>query len=302
MSNERMYDGKPVGKLNVKDLPAAGEGTWSTVYEVSDDKVVKVFKNTEFADTFAYTLKCWHSLKTVWENGIPVPEPFEMVETEESFGIVMGRMHGGTVGAFLNQHPELVEEYAVRSAQLLKQINTTAVDDPDIKDARDPWREMVEVVDKYLTPERKKTMLDFVDRIPVRNTLVHGDFHTNNIMLEDGKFVLIDTDEMGVGHPIMDLANLYAAYIFVATEVPDYCREITGMSAEDALKYWDVFLQEYLGIHDHEEIVQASRNIRAFALIRKARGLVFTDYGDRSVVGAVLDDFFGRMETVELVP
>ena len=296
------YEGKPIRQIAVKDLPVLGEGTWSFAHEMDNDRVIKVFKESEFYDTFENAAKCYHSMVTVWKNGIPAPQPLELVQTEASFGIIMKRLHGGTVGAFVAEHPECLEEFAVRTSKLLKKIHSTRTDDPQIQDGRNAWRSMVDVVKDYLTPERREELLKFIADIPATNTFVHGDFHTNNIMIDKDEIYLIDIDEMGVGHPVMDLADLYAAYIFVATEVPDYCREITGMTAQQALKYWELFLKEYLGTDKQEEIVEASRNIRGFALLRKARGLVFTDYGDRSIVGAVLDDMFSRMPNLKLVP
>jgi aminoglycoside phosphotransferase (APT) family kinase protein len=58
-------------------------------------------------------------------------------------------------------------------------------------------------------------------RLPVvgRETLVHGDFHLGQLGRHDGRWVLIDLDDLGVGDPAWDLAR--PAGFWAAGLVPD---------------------------------------------------------------------------------
>lgn len=51
--------------------------------------------------------------------------------------------------------------------------------------------------------------------IPDRDTIVHGDAHVGNVMVQDGELILIDMADMGRGHPIFDFAALYYHYQLV---------------------------------------------------------------------------------------
>ena len=51
-------------------------------------------------------------------------------------------------------------------------------------------------------------MVDAIERIPERDTFVHGDVHSNNIMVEGGHLVLIDMGAARCGHPIFDLMSV----------------------------------------------------------------------------------------------
>jgi aminoglycoside phosphotransferase (APT) family kinase protein len=52
-----------------------------------------------------------------------------------------------------------------------------------------------------------------------RETLVHGDFHLGQLGRHDGRWVLIDVDDLGVGHPAWDLAR--PAGFWAAGLIPD---------------------------------------------------------------------------------
>lgn len=52
-----------------------------------------------------------------------------------------------------------------------------------------------------------------------RETLVHGDFHLGQLGRHDGRWVLIDVDDLGVGNPAWDLAR--PAGFWAAGLIPD---------------------------------------------------------------------------------
>ena len=52
-----------------------------------------------------------------------------------------------------------------------------------------------------------------------RERLVHGDFHLGQLGRHDGRWVLIDVDDLGVGHPAWDLAR--PAGFWAAGLIPD---------------------------------------------------------------------------------
>ena len=48
-----------------------------------------------------------------------------------------------------------------------------------------------------------KKCMKLIDKLPASNTLIHGDFHTGNVFLQNGEPLLIDMDRVSIGHPII---------------------------------------------------------------------------------------------------
>ena len=47
-----------------------------------------------------------------------------------------------------------------------------------------------------------------MDAIPESDTVVHGDFHSKNVMIRNGELVLVDMANLTTGHPLYDLGSM----------------------------------------------------------------------------------------------
>ena len=50
------------------------------------------------------------------------------------------------------------------------------------------------------------------------DTLLHGDFHTGNVFLQQGEPLLIDMDRLATGHPIIEISDLYYFYVILGED------------------------------------------------------------------------------------
>ena len=64
-------------------------------------------------------------------------------------------------------------------------------------------------------------MAALTEAIPEDDHMLHGDYHTKNIVLSGGEVLVIDMDTLSVGHPIFDLVQMYNAYIGYSEKDPD---------------------------------------------------------------------------------
>ena len=51
-----------------------------------------------------------------------------------------------------------------------------------------------------MTEEKIRRYGAYIDLIPKRNTLIHGDFHEKNILVRDGELEMIDMGDISQGH------------------------------------------------------------------------------------------------------
>ena len=69
-------------------------------------------------------------------------------------------------------------------------------------------------------------------------------------MIQQGEFILIDMDTLSVGHPIFELAALYAPYCAFNEDEPGNSERFFGIKNEDAIRLYNATLDRYFGKDD----------------------------------------------------
>ena len=105
-------------------------------------------------------------------------------------------------------------------------------------------------VANHIPEEQGKKLRAMIEAIPKQNTLLHGDYHTNNIMIQNGEPLLIDLDTLCVGHPIFELGSMYTAFLGFSALDHNVIKEFMGYDRDTAQKFWNMSLQRYLGTDD----------------------------------------------------
>ena len=93
-------------------------------------------------------------------------------------------------------------------------------------------------------------VITLIESVPKRNTLMHGDYHTNNIMVQNGEPLLIDMDTLCMGHPVFELGSMYNAFVGYSELDHQNMKDFFGYSFETAGKFWNMALKMYLGTED----------------------------------------------------
>ena len=91
---------------------------------------------------------------------------------------------------------------------------------------------------KYLTDDQYYRLKDHLEQFPKDDHVVHGDFHIKNIMQQNGENLLIDMDTLSMGHPVFELAGIYAAYIGFSCVDKNNASEFFGIKREQADDIW----------------------------------------------------------------
>ena len=93
--------------------------------------------------------------------------------------------------------------------------------------------------------EEMDQLLKLLESIPDRNTLVHGDYHPNNIMVNDGELIMIDLGDFSIGHPVFDFLATAATQANLVDLAPEYAEIHTKMKAERIRNGWSTLLDQY---------------------------------------------------------
>jgi thiamine kinase-like enzyme len=128
--------------------------------------------------------------------------------------------------------------------------------------------------------------------IPDTNTLVHGDFHTQNVFLLKDEPLLIDMDRVSMGHPIIEISDLYYFYVILGEEEPEVVEKFMGFSYELAREFFSLFLKYYLETEDEAVLKDVSDKAALICytrMIRKIRKKTAHDDADRAKIKRYLE-------------
>ena len=239
---------KGLRKVYLSGAEVIGTGYYSTVYRVDKDTIIKVFNRVSDTEQIERELKL---AKEAFILGIPTAISFDIVRVDDGkLGVRFEMLDCESLKNMVLKYPDRMPEFLDKYAALLKQMNTTECSNPAIPDMKEHYLRKLEKIKEYLPKEANEKLLKMFKAIPDRKTLIHGDCHFKNIMVQNGELLLIDMDTLSVGYPIFELAALYAPYVAFNEDEPGTSKEFFGISDEDAAALFKALMKRYLGNED----------------------------------------------------
>ena len=240
---------KAYKEIDLTDKKIIGQGGNGTVYRLDDERIVKVYRSEH---SLEYIEREQQYAKAAFVSGIPSVIAFDVVKAGDNYGVVFEAMNSDSLGHALSTEPEKRDEYLMKYVQLAKTLHTTPITDDTIETLKSLLYQRLddEFMRENLKPEEIDTLRDIIDSMKDVDTLVHGDFHPGNIMLQDGELMLIDMGEVTRGVPIYDVASVFRDLISAPKSNPDICRTSMGLEPELAVEIGTKFIAMYTGITD----------------------------------------------------
>ena len=261
----------PVSKgyrsINLDECTLLGAGGHGKVFRLNDDTIVKIYYT---GDSVEAIKREQDYARKAFVMGIPTAIPFDIVKHEDMYGLVFEMVNADIVSNYLNEHPDQLEEIAKKYAQTMKQLHTTHVAQGALAGTKELYRQRLEGLRAYMTDEEVDTLLRINDAIPESDTVVHGDFHPKNVMIQNGELVLIDMADLTTGHPLYDLGSMALSHQIPSDE---RIAAITGLKAEMVHRLWNLFLVNYLETEDPRAIEMFSRKIMVVGLMKMASAI-----------------------------
>ncbi len=252
--------------ISENGLEELGKGAEGTAYALDENKILKVYKTKDFGQ-----IEGWFRNICVVDNcGIRCAKAFELVKTENGFGIVFERLSGKNLGWTIHENPEKIDSYAVKMGKFLKTINTTIDNTGTFECVTDRMMTCLMTLEKrgLIDDKRQQEVRTFFESIERRNTLIHSDYHEGNILVDSNdELVLIDLDRVGVGHPIYDLIGNYLNHEAMLLKNPDFALKSWGLDSESIKHIKRIMLETYYGTSDKNLLTNYTEIVRdAFTL------------------------------------
>ncbi|PNT90383.1 phosphotransferase family protein [Clostridium thermosuccinogenes] len=178
-----------------------GKGMTAEVYEWGQDKVLKLFFDNVTMERVDYEASIG---KTVHEAGVPSPAVFGVIDAEDRRGIIYERIEGKTMFLHIQKEPWMVYHYAQQLARLQYEVHKCKL--KNLPAQKDKFTDRIKSSSQILG-DRLGKILDYMESLPDGNSVCHGDFHFNNIMVSGNRLVPIDWTNAYCGNPLGDVAR-----------------------------------------------------------------------------------------------
>ena len=259
---EMMTVEKAYRVVSVEGCEVIGEGANGKVYRIDRDNVVKTYKN---ADALAEIQHEREVARLALILGVPTAISYDVVRVGDSYGSVFELLNARSFSKILANEPERYDWCVSEYVKMLRKIHSIAVPEGKLPRIKEKSLRDVRIVRGVLPQELGEKLLSMTEAIPESDHMIHGDFHTKNIVLAGDEVLVIDMDTLSVGHPIFDLLHMYNSYVGFSEYNPDIILRFQGYNSEIARRFWNDTLAAYLQTKDAQKIKEVDEKVRCLS-------------------------------------
>lgn len=259
---------KKYRELSVDGCKIIGKGAKGTVYRYDDELVVKVYNEKNLFKDIETEISL---SKKAFVAGIPTAISFGIVTVGNQYGSMFELLDSECVSNLIANDPVNVEIYAKKMADIAKDMHGIDGSDMGLNDYTPTVYTWVEGGLRYENPELADKVKGLIDGIAGAKTLIHGDYHTGNVMEQKGEFLLIDMDRLSTCHPIVELSGIYMFYIGLGEIDKSVIENFMGFSYDTSKKFYQYFMETYLNTKDETVIAKLTDKAALLAYARMVR-------------------------------
>lgn len=162
--------------------------------------------------------------KAVMHTGLPVPALLEKVIHNEQTAILYERINGSPLTKKLSNQPWTALHLINQMANLQVLMHEKEIS--NFPQQKDLLQHKITLV-KELSESEKSFIAERLSKLPTGNSLCHGDFHPDNILLDERGPVIIDWADASQGNRLADLARtmLILQYGGLSSEMKPFKRK-----------------------------------------------------------------------------
>jgi uncharacterized protein (TIGR02172 family) len=261
---------KAYKRMSVEGCEFIAKGANGAVYRYDDETIIKTY----FAkDALPEIKQERENARKAFVLGINTAIPYGIVRVDEGYGTVTELLNATSVTKLIRNNLDDMSEAARYFVDMLKSIHAITAEDGDVPDMKEIALDWAQFVCPHIPEEQGKKLLALIEAVPKQNTMLHGDYHPNNVMIQNGEAMLIDLDTLCMGHPVFELGSMFNAFIGYSELDHQVTVNFFGFAHETAEKFWDISLKMYLGTDDAQvcqSVAQKAMVIGYTRMLRRA--------------------------------
>ena len=261
---------KAYKRMSVEGCEFIAKGANGAVYRYDAETILKTY----FAkDALPEIKQERENARKAFVLGINTAIPYGIVRVGDGYGTVTELLNATSVTKLIRANPDDMTQAVKYYIDMLKNIHSTQVEDGEVPDMKETALAWADFVAEHIPEEQGKKLRALVEAVPKQNTLMHGDYHTNNIMVQNGEPLLIDMDTLCMGHPVFELGSMFNAFVGYSELDHQNMMDFFGYSFETAGKFWNQALKMYLGTEDEtvcQSVAEKAMIIGYTRMLRRA--------------------------------
>jgi uncharacterized protein (TIGR02172 family) len=261
---------KAYQRMSVEGCEFIAKGANGAVYRYDAETILKTY----FAkDALPEIKQERENARRAFVLGINTAIPYGIVRVGDGYGTVTELLNATSVTKLIRQNPDDMTEAVKYYVDMLKSIHAVEVEDGEVPDMKEIALDWARFVTAHIPEEQGRKLISLIEAVPKQNTLMHGDYHTNNVMVQNGEPLLIDMDTLCMGHPVFELGSMFNAFVGYSELDHQNMVDFFGYSFETAGKFWNASLKMYLGTEDEtvcQKVMEKAMVIGYTRMLRRA--------------------------------
>lgn len=261
---------KAYQRMSVEGCEFIAKGANGAVYRYDDETIVKTY----FAkDALPEIKQERENARRAFVLGINTAIPYGIVRVGDGYGTVTELLNATSVTKLIRQNPDDMTEAVKYYVDMLKSIHAVEVEDGEVPDMKEIALDWARFVTAHIPEEQGRKLISLIEAVPKQNTLMHGDYHTNNVMVQNGEPLLIDMDTLCMGHPVFELGSMFNAFLGFSELNHEDIMRFMGYNRETSERFWNMSLRLYLGTEDEavcQSVAEKAMIIGYTRMLRRA--------------------------------
>ena len=259
---------KAYRRMSVDGCEVIGQGANGKVYRIDADTIIKVYLNPDCLPDIHREREL---ARKAFVMGIPTAIPYDVVKVGDGYGSVFELLNATSFAKLIAREPENFDKYVGLYVELLKKIHSTEVkpgEMPDMKQVALNWAKFLE---DYLPQEQYNKLRSLIEAVPENCHMMHGDYHTKNVMMQNDEVLLIDMDTLCMGDPVFEFASIFLAYAGYGELDHTITEDFFGIPYETANQIWEKTLRLYFDTDDEAKLNEMADKAKIIGYTRMMR-------------------------------
>lgn len=295
---EMMTVEKTYPRISLDGCEFIAKGANGAVYRYDDETIVKQYFNR---DALPEIMQERENSRRAFVLGVNTAIPYGIVRIGDGYGSLTELLNATSVTKLIRANKEDLTQSVAYFVDTLKEIHSTEVEEGVLPDFKKWVLEWADFLSAYLDEANAQKMRTLIEGIPDSNYMIHGDYHSNNVMVQNGEPILIDMDTLAVGHPVLELGSTFNAYVGFSELDKTVIESFLGIDVDTARKFWNLSLARYLGTDDKNAIEAVENKAKVIGYMRLLRRCLRRD-GDEATVNhyrTKLIEVLNKVDTLE---
>ena len=271
---------KTYRRIDIDNCEFIAKGANGAVYRYDDETIVKQYFNR---DALPEIMQERENSRRAFVLGVNTAIPYGIVRIGDGYGSLTELLNATSVTKLIRANPEDLSQSVAYYIDAIKEVHAIETQPGDLPDFKKWVLEWVDFLESYLDDAHAKKMRDLIEGIPDSNNIIHGDYHTNNVMVQNGEPILIDMDTLAVGHPVLELGSMFNAFVGFGEVDREGSESFFGFDTETAHRFWRLSLARYLATNDENMINDAENKAKVIGYMRLLRRCLRRDADEVTV-------------------